>query len=190
MTRIRLYLLMLVASIAFANVATAQTFTGIYNFTRHATCIDTSGGFTSEFTPSNGTAYSSSFSVNGVRTYNGNGTGTVQATVVGNNDSQSPSASSSTISYDFTYSVASNGTITSQVVPGSFVGKVLTGPRAGQTFTNSGGTEGGHVSTITTYSPVFTLSPLAPIVETTTYSNGSVDYRICNGQEVLVYQGP
>jgi hypothetical protein len=187
MQRVMLFVSVVGVSLMLGSVASAASFSGLYTSTREASCINTSGGFNSDFTPTNGTASASSFSVHGTRSFDGKGNGTVTGTSVGTATGQYPNAGSATFSYKFTYTVDSQGDVTTQIVPGSFSGTIHTGPRAGQTFTTSGIPESGHFSSQV---KIFTLSPLTPSVETITYSNNDVDYRICNSSEVLVYRGP
>ena len=87
----------------------------------------------------NATAFSSSNSVEGVRIFNGDGTGTVTGTNVSTTERPTPgptgypnfpaSASSNTFTADFTYVVNSDGTFTTQLA-GPMTGTFLTGPRS------------------------------------------------------------
>src|SRR5262249_30231961 len=90
-------------------------------------------------------SYTRSFSVEGIRTFNGDGTGTVKGTAVGIVGRPTPgphgfppfppSASSADFKFDFTYTVDGNGGWTSAMVPGSYSETFTAGPRTGQTAT-------------------------------------------------------
>lgn len=137
-----------------------------------------------------------SFSVEGVRTFNGDGTGTVTARVVSiGHPTALPAstfnptpifirrgANSSDIQAAFTYQVAPDRTVA--VDNATLTGTTLTGPNAGQTFT------------ITNF-PLFsgylskdrrtlTLAHLDPAVETHTFSNNTSDERICHRSMILL----
>jgi hypothetical protein len=142
-------------------------------------------------------SYSNSFSVEGIRTFNGDGTGTVRGTVVGTTVRPTPgpngwphfppSAGSADFSFSFTYTVDGNGGWTSAMVPGSYTQTHLTGPRAGQT------------STVDAIPPVTGMiskdgktliaAHLAPAVEIHSYSNGDVDPMICHRSRVFISLG-
>jgi hypothetical protein len=139
-------------------------------------------------------AYTSSHAVEGIRTFNGDGTGTVKGTVVGivgrptpgpgGFPSFPPSAGSSDFSFSFTYVVNADGSWTGTMVPGSYSETHLTGPRAGQT------------GTVDAIPPVVGMvsqdgrtlidAHVAPVVETHTYSNGDVDPQICHRSRVFI----
>src|SRR6185369_3259661 len=145
-----------------------------------------------QFSPSQN--YSQSFSVIGIRTFNGDGTGTVKGTVVGISVRPTPgpngfphfppSAGSADFSFQFTYTVDGNGGWTSTMVPGSYSETHLTGPRTGQT------------STVDAIPPVAGMisqdgktliaAHTTTAVETHTYSNGDVDPQICHRSRVFI----
>jgi hypothetical protein len=139
-------------------------------------------------------AYSSSYSVEGIRTFNGDGTGTVKGTTVGITVRPTPgpggfphfppAAGSSDFSFSFTYTVNEDGSWTGAMVPGSYTENILTGPRAGET------------STVDAIPPVTGMvsrdgktliaAHLTTAVETHTYSNGDVDPQICHRSRVFI----
>jgi len=139
-------------------------------------------------------AYSTSFAVEGVRTFNGFGSGTVKGTVnyitprptpgPGGFPHFPPSAGSAEFSFSFTYTVNADGTWSSAMVPGSYSETHLTGPRTGQT------------STVDALPPVSgmvsrdgkTLIAMqtTTTVETHSFSNGDVDPRICHRSRVFI----
>jgi hypothetical protein len=110
---------------------------GTYAFTGSATCNVSANPFDPKlFFPTDGSAWLHSFTVEGVRTFNGDGTGSVQASAMGINFGlMHTNAGSSTFSFDFTYTVNPDRTWTSDMVPGSFKGTETSGGRSGQTFT-------------------------------------------------------
>ena len=137
---------------------------GAYGFTGNAACLVAPGstippgpnptpgvalpnsGFNPDtLRPIDGKVFSSSFTVEGIRVFNLDGTGTVKGTTVAVTVPPTPqppgfpnfppSASSADFSYSFTYTVDGAGGWTSQMVPGSYLANHLTGPRAGQTST-------------------------------------------------------
>jgi hypothetical protein len=138
--------------------------------------------------------YSHSWSVEGIRTFNGDGTGTVKGTSVGITIRPTPgpngfphfppSAGSTDFSFSFTYTVDGNGGWTSTMVPGSYSANHLTGPRAGQT------------STVDAIPPVTGMisqdgktliaAHITTAVETHSYSNGDVDPQICHRSRVFI----
>jgi hypothetical protein len=139
-------------------------------------------------------AYTSSHSVEGIRKFNGDGTGTVKGTAVGVTGRPTPgpggfphfppAAGSSDFSFSFTYTVNADGSWTTAMVPGSYSENHLTGPRAGET------------STVDAIPPVTGMmsqdgktliaAHLTPTVETHTYSNGDVDPMICHRSRVFI----
>ena len=139
-------------------------------------------------------AFARSFSVEGIRTFNGNGTGTVKGTAVGIVTRPTPgpggfphfppAASSAEFTFAFTYTVAADGSWTGAMVPGSYSESHLTGPRTGQT------------STVDAIPPVTGMvsqdgktliaAHVTTAVETHTYSNGDVDPQICHRSRVFI----
>jgi hypothetical protein len=89
--------------------------------------------------------YSRSFAVEGIRTFDGNGNGTVKGTAVGITVRPTPgpngfphfppAAGAADFTFKFTYTVDGNGGWTATMVPGSYSETFLTGPRTGQTAT-------------------------------------------------------
>ena len=132
--------------------------------------------------------------VQGIRTFNGDGTGSAHYILMGVVRPFPPAEPqpfpmgyfgegfSTDVKYSFTYTVKGDGTWTSDAVPGSVVAVGLTGSRHGQTWTIS------EFPTITRYistnASTLTDATLTPTVETLHYSNGPSP-RICARQEVL-----
>ena len=165
-----------------------QLIHGDYVFTGEATCIVAlPPGFNPNLTPRDG-RYTLSFSVQGVRTFNGDGTGALTGRSVSVTHADTPvtlgGASSSDFQASFTYNVAPDRTFTT-VLSGPLTGTILTGTRAGQTFTITnfplltGLISQDHKS--------LTLASEEPIVEVITYSGGPnpTEYRICHRSRAL-----
>src|SRR3989442_1690359 len=94
-------------------------------------------GFNPDLTPIDG-RFTLSSSTQGIRTFNGDGTGTGQSRSVSVTHPDAPvtlgGAGSSDTQASFTYTVAPDRTVT-VVSSGPVTGTVFTGTRAGQTFT-------------------------------------------------------
>jgi hypothetical protein len=134
-----------------------------------------------------------SFSSHGVRTFNGDGTGKVAARSVSSSHPfalpnpvpphffSRGGASSSDLQADFTYQVAPDRTFT--ISQPLVTGTVLTGFRAGQTFTFGPVSLVGRVShdrkTLTTASDT-------PVIDILTFSNTDVFQRICHQSRTLI----
>lgn len=147
-------------------------------------------------------AFSHSFSVEGIRTFNGDGTGTVKGTSVGITVRPTPgpngfphfppSAGSSTFKFSFTYTVGGDGGWTSAMVAGSFTETFVAGPRSTANPFNLV----NQTATIDALPPVTGLisqdgktliaAHVTPTVETVTYSNGDVWPQICHRSRVFI----
>lgn len=166
---------------------------GDYAFAGEATCLVSLTGFNSSLSPNAPGPFPQiiSFSVQGVRTFNGDGTGKVMARVVSiSHPFALPTtppffnrggAGSSDVQSDFSYTVSPELEVT--IVTPAITGTFLTGGRAGQT------------QTITNL-PVFsgfisedlrslTLAHEAPGVEDHSFSNGDFNQRICHRSRIL-----
>jgi hypothetical protein len=170
---------------------------GDYAFTGEATCLISTGGFDADLTPVNAPApfpQMLSFSIQGVRTFNGDGTGKTVARAVSiahpfalpGTATSAPffsrgGANSADLQGDFTYTVSPDRkfTITTPVVHAN----ILTGTRAGQTQTIT------HVPLFTGYisedGASLTLAHEDPTVEDHLFSNGDFSQRICHRSRIL-----
>jgi hypothetical protein len=139
-------------------------------------------------------SFNHSFSVEGIRTFNGDGTGTVKGTAVGVDNRPTPgpngyphfppSAGSSDFSFSFTYTVDGNGGWTATMVPGSYTETFTNGPRTGQTATvDAIPSISGMISQD---GKTLTGAHLTPTVETHTYSNGDVWPEICHRSRIFM----
>lgn len=188
MQRSRMWSVSIVVMIWSANaVADSPKLKGDYAFTGSAACIDTvsPNNFNPDFTPTGGSSstFGQSFAAEGIRTFNGDGTGTVTGSTMGITfPAANEGAGSDNFQFSFTYTVNSDGSWTSAVV-GLVTGTVLTGGRAGQTFTVSNfPTVTGMISK---NGNTLTSATLTPTVETVSYSNGDVHNRICHRSRIL-----
>jgi hypothetical protein len=164
-----------------------QLLHGDYAFTGEATCLVALGGFSSTLTPLPGGRFVVSFSVQGVRTFNGDGTGTLSGRSVSITHSDNPvqggSAAANDFVASFTYSVAPDRTFTSAVT-GPLTGTFVAGPRTGQTFSiDPFPLVAGMIAQD---NKNLTLAHPEPTVETQTFSNGDVHPRICHRSRILL----
>jgi len=163
---------------------------GDYAFSGAHTCLVSIGGFDPDLTPVNSPApfpFVTSFIIQGVRTFNGDGTGQVVARSVSVSHpyalpNPAPphffsrgGASSSDVAANFTYEVAPDGTLT--IGATTVTGTILTGTRAGQTFTIVN--VPSLVGLIAKSKKALTIAHDEPGVETISFSNGDVQHRIC-----------
>jgi hypothetical protein len=148
----------------------------------------TPSGFNPATLSPNPGAFSTLFlgSAQGVRTFDGEGSGTHRGRNVSINSSPNifpnaftTSASVTDIVGTFTYEVAPDGTIS---VEDDTLGSIVSGPRAGQTTTNhfvlTGRASNNAHSLI--------LAADTPEIETLTFSNGDVQQRLCQRSRTLI----
>ena len=161
---------------------------GEYGFTGSESCLFAPFGFKPNFQIVDDSSWSNSGNVEGIRAFNGDGTGTVKGTTMSITGPPTPGfppgAGSSRFSFSFTYTVSEDGGWTTNTVPGTDKGTVLTGPRAGQTFTVENSAAGTGL--ISRNGNTLTVADLTPTVETVTYSNGDVHHRICPRSRVFI----
>ncbi|HKD25785.1 MAG TPA: hypothetical protein VKC66_07685 [Xanthobacteraceae bacterium] len=175
-------------ALTWAQTATADSprLKGAYGFTGTVACLSTAApgpGFNPNFTPTDG-SFGQSFTSEGIRTFNGDGTGTVTGSSMGITiPANVHSAGSDDFSFSFTYTVNDDGSWTSDVI-GVETGTIKTGPRAGQTFTISNSPTSTGI--ISQNGSTLTLATLDPTVEIVTFSNGDVHKRICHRSRVLI----
>lgn len=116
-----------------------QLLRGTYAFSGEATClVSPTNGFNLDLTPTNPLGrFVASFSVQGVRTFNGDGTGIMSARTVNTTHSDIAAvlggASSVDVHASFTSNIAPDGTLAT-VLSAPLTGTYLTGTRAAQTF--------------------------------------------------------
>ena len=187
----------LVACSAWVGQANADALkSGDYAFSGGATCLVSPGGFDTDFTPITppGLVGVNSFSIEGVRTFNGDGTGKIVARIVnfgfvpdgGGLGTAHGRVNSSDVEADFTYTVAPDLTITVEhaTVNLTFLRGTIPGASPGSSVPAL-----GQTATITGFPPLFgsisqdyrslTLATSEPRVETVTTSTGNVTKRVC-----------
>jgi hypothetical protein len=139
-------------------------------------------------------SFTRSFSVFGIRTFDGNGNGHVSGTAVGIDGRPTPgpngyphfppSAGSGDFQFDFTYTVDGNGGWTANMVPGSYTESFATGPRTGQTATLD--LMPPVTGSISENGKTLIAAHTSPMVETRTFSNGDVWPEICHRSRVFI----
>ena len=154
-----------------------QLLRGDYAFTGEAFCVISPSGFTN-FTP-NGEAFFRPFSIQGTRTFGGDGTGTVVFKLVGIRiGDEQINANSAEGSGDFTYTVAPDRSVTIDQGPVTTTG--VAGPGAGSVSVLTGVKFSGQLSSD---GKTLIFSTEGPSVETSTGTNPdgspSVRYQIC-----------
>jgi hypothetical protein len=205
-----------VLTLAWATSAAADSpnLKGAYGFTGTAACLTAPGnsgvgtpsnptgpaGFNAQLQPlDNSNSFSHSFSVEGIRTFNGDGTGTVNGTFVGITVRPTPgpppavpafpaSAGGGNFSFSFTYTVDGNGGWMATMVPGSYSETYTSGPRNGQTATVDAIPP--VTGMISQDAKTLVAAHLTPTVETKTYSNGDVWPEICHRSRVFIALSP
>jgi hypothetical protein len=169
--------------------AATAALTGTYASTTTQVCLSATGGFNASL-QAIGTANTSTNTIEGIRTFDGDGNGTITQRGVSLDLPPTlgflPSASSSESTGSFTYTVA--GDTFAITVVGELNGKVLTGPRAGQTFTLAG------IPTLPGFIALggrtLNASDEAPGVEIERYSDGTVIKRICHRSVTFIKVSP
>jgi hypothetical protein len=210
---------------AASALADSPNLKGAYGFTGTAGCLVAPGsgpppspgnttpfansGFTGDLqpkdstTPSGTDSFHHSFSVEGIRTFNGDGTGTVKGTSVGITVRPTPgpppayphfppSGGSENFTFQFTYTINGDGSFTTTMVPGSYNGTFVTGPRS----TDNPANTANQTSTVDAIPPftglisqdgkTLIVAHTTTAVETVTYSNGDVWPEICHRSRVLI----
>jgi hypothetical protein len=178
------------AAVASADGHDWKAIHGEYAMTGGGNCIFSLSGFNPNFTPTGSYWHGSSLAT-GIWTFKRNGKGTVQqGTQLALTLPPSPiptSASSAEFSFDFTYKVTDDGTITVDVVPGTFTGEYVTGPLAGVTFTYVTPTF-SMLGMVSADHKTITLAS-GNDVQQINLSNGMSVYSICNLARVLIRLG-
>ena len=171
--------------------ADSKELKGEYGFTGSADCLVSSVGFDPQFRSLDGPNTGAlSFAVEGIRTFDGNGGGTVKGTSFGIrprptlNMASPPSAGTAEFSFRFTYTVDGEGGWTSAMVPGTYTSSHVTGPRTGQTSTAD--VIPPVVGMISKDGKTLIAAHTTPAVETHTYSNGDVERRVCHRSRVFI----
>jgi hypothetical protein len=159
---------------------------GDYAFTGSASCLNSVGGFTASFLPIGANVSTTNFMAQGIRTFNGDGTGTVHdaytiSLVVP--PVVTPSASSFSYSESFTYEVQPDGSVTF-TLDGPLTATETAGPAPGLTVSEVGILQQGRISA--DGATLTTGAVSTPTVETLTFSTGFVEQRICTRSFTLI----
>jgi hypothetical protein len=154
---------------------------GDYAFTGAATCLTSPAGFNADLTPKGGWYYES-FSVQGVWTFNHDGTGIRKGRGVSITFYSPGHAGSFDFQAPFTYTIGQDNTVTTEL-SSQLTGQILTGSRAGQTFTIDQISLQGLIAKD---NEGLTIASTEPQIETTVYSNGNIIPRICYRSRVLL----
>ncbi len=201
----------IVAAGCTAASADSPRLKGSYAFTGTAACLTAPGGdpsnpatpgvpfanagFNARLQPNDvGTSFSRTFSVEGIRTFDGHGGGTVKGTVVvvlgrptpgpTGFPAFPPSASAADFSFNFTYVVNGDGSWSSAMVPTTYKETFTAGPRTGQTATvDAIPPVNGAISVD---GQTLIAAHTAPTIETHTFSNGDVWPEICHRSRVFI----
>jgi hypothetical protein len=181
------------AALPFASAAQSpdSRLLGRYEVVGSNTCLTSPAGFNANNQPIDAAAaFFSGASVSGIVTFHGNGTASFQqtsVTITNTPPSQSfpPSGSSSTLTGNESYLVGPNNQVKTRAA--NVAGTVLTGPRTGQTFTIDLVRLAG---TLSADNRTLVLATTEPDVETVTFSDGTVNPRICENSRVLVRIAP
>jgi hypothetical protein len=153
---------------------------GTFSETGTQACLVSPAGFDATLT-AKGASVATFDNVLGTHIFNGDGTGTEEGSEVTVFFPPLSSVMSSTFTFNFTYEVGADRTVTAQ--NGPTVGHVLTGPRAGQNYSVTFGPVVGQLSLD---GQSITFAGLEPTVETITFSTGEAVQRICSRSRVLI----
>ena len=175
---------------AASAIADSPNVKGDYGFTGTNSCIHAAGftGVNGGFVATSSGPFESA-AVEGIQTFNGDGTGTVTGSgLVLQFFALSPPwgvESPVNFTFSFTYTVNADSTWTS--VGGPVTSTVTGGPRKGQTVTFNGFPLTGRISK---NGMTLTAAELTPTVETMIFSNGDVDQRTCQRSWVYISLQP
>ena len=175
---------------AASAIADSPNVKGDYGFTGTNSCIHAAGftGVNGGFIATSSGPFESA-AVEGIQTFNGDGTGTVTGSgLVLQFFALSPPwgvESPVNFTFSFTYTVNADSTWTS--VGGPVTSTVTGGPRKGQTVTFNGFPLTGRISK---NGMTLTAAELKPTVETMIFSNGDVDQRTCQRSWVYISLQP
>jgi hypothetical protein len=156
---------------------------GTYAFTTTNSCIQTSAsiGINANFTPNGPSGFFNSTDV-GVRVFRADGTGTLTARDVSVTAPPFAGASSADYTFQYTYTIGEDGKLTITMVPGTFKGTELTGPRAGETVVHVIPVETGFIGED---GRTIVLGQDAPVIDHVLLSTGEQFVRVCNRSRTL-----
>jgi hypothetical protein len=179
-------------SLLWAGIANAAPphLKGKYAFTGTESGILDSEGFNDNLTPKSEDAYGFDRSLQGVATFNRDGTGTVEGKAVGNTEPEGGANSwSENFSYNFTYAVDKDGNIT-MALDDSYTGTFTAGTLKDKTYTLDKLSLSGMASN---NNSVLTLGTVTPEIVTVNYYSGdtleSTLYKIGHFSLVFTWLG-
>ncbi|MFI5340490.1 MAG: hypothetical protein ACHQ7N_11710 [Candidatus Methylomirabilales bacterium] len=186
----------MVAAMASADDDHGRGFHGQYAMTGPGACLYSLSPFSSILTLPGGNDWIASKLAVGTWTFERKGTGKAEITVYGIAAPQAAfptgTGDSSALSWEFTYTVAADGTITGELMPGTFLGTYVTGPNAGYGLSYTVDT----LSFFGTVSPdhkTLTLNSANEVQTFVVYNSSGAPvktlYAICNYGRVLVRTG-
>lgn len=173
------------ATMASADDNKWKAFHGKYAATSLGSCFLTGTGFYPDLTAIDPTYVSPNSNTSlTIWTFHPDGTGTAQGRGVGLNAwyPYIAAGSANEISWQFTYNITHDGTITTDLIPETYEGTFLQGPSKGLTFTFDKISDSGMVSQD---HKTITLGTVTEDVVKFTRSNGTVLYGICFYGRVL-----
>jgi hypothetical protein len=183
------------AAIASADDKDWKTLHGQYASTGETTCLIAPLGFNPNLTPKNGLGVIQTSSREGVFTFEHHGKGSadmfsrnvILPYQLPDGTTVPPSAGTQEITFDFTYTLKDDGTITIVVGPGPFTSAQKTGPEAGVTFYITGVSMNGVIAPD---GKTITLNGGAPDVLTIKRSDNPNFNApsICHTSGVLIWQ--
>jgi len=177
-----------VVAMASAGDNRQKAIQGQYAATGGGTCFIAPLGF-DNLVPNGGIFDLMTFSIEAVFTFNRDGTGNVERTcptillTANLFGVASPFATIAKDSWDFTYAVEPDGSITLTQVPGSHTGEFISGPLTGFPYNNESRNRRGTVSP---NSKTIILNGGSP--DFVTNSEGGEFQMICNDSAVLIWQ--
>jgi len=179
---------------------------GKYAYTGETTCLFSPSGFNANLQPNAGWGVIQTYSREGVFRFEHNGTGSADIfsrgvalpfQILPNGPSFPPNAVTQDITFDFTYTLKKDGTITIIVDPGTFISTQLKGPDAGRIFI----IEGVLTDVVDVITPQLMDGAITPNGKTITLNSGAPDvykitridapgtnYSICHSSAVLIRQ--
>jgi hypothetical protein len=181
---------LMLAAIASADGQAGGTIEGEYAVTGSNACLLAPFGFNANLIAINGVSATSAQTWEGVYTFTRNGDGEVDVLVHAIGTPAAPgSGGSLSVHWEFQYTVNEGGRITFTLVPGTYIGKWLTGPLAGAVFYEKFGSIDGVISPngkqmIVTWG--------APVILYAIDANGNLlgPQLLCNGSFVLLRLTP
>ncbi len=194
----KLAVIVMIAAMAMFTVVTMasaddnkwKAFHGEYAASNVGNCLLTPFGFDPDKLTPNGPSnyiFSHGATAQAIWIFNADGTGMAQGRQVGMLFAPNfPGGGLSEFSWQFTYDITDDGTITADLIPGTYEGKQLTGGSKGSTYTIDKVSDSGMISE--DHKTITLGTPTAEVM-TFTYSNGSVLYGICGFTRVLTRVG-